>query len=349
MAALVVDRCRSISSRRSPSFLRRQRSDRAARRATPTSRRRRMQLHRRRRRRLWPFRPHVYGYELTRRPGDAGARSSCPIRTQDRTDRLLRARASATSCSGLIPTRPAPDRAARPARAAVFSLGADRLGRDMFSRIIYGARISMSIGLVGVSLSACSSASCSAASPAITAAGSTSSIQRVIEFLLRAADDPALAGARRGAAAGLAAAAHLFHDHHHPVADRLDAARARRARPVPVAARRGFRHRRRGSTAAPKDGIIFRHMLPCFISHIIASVTLAIPAMILAETSLSFLGLGLQPPIDLAGACCCRRRRTSARSPRRPGCSRPASRWSRGAGAQLPGRRPARRRRSLYK
>jgi peptide/nickel transport system permease protein len=42
--------------------------------------------------------------------------------------------------------------------------------------------------------------------------------------------------------------------------------------------------------------IIFRHMLPSFFSHIIASLTLAIPGMILAETSLSFLGLGLRPP-----------------------------------------------------
>jgi len=54
-------------------------------------------------------------------------------------------------------------------------------------------------------------------------------------------------------------------------------------------------------TAARLDGasesrIIFRHMMPSFLSHIIASVTLAIPAMILAETSLSFLGLGLQQP-----------------------------------------------------
>ncbi|MBW8728424.1 MAG: ABC transporter permease, partial [Inquilinus limosus] len=54
-------------------------------------------------------------------------------------------------------------------------------------------------------------------------------------------------------------------------------------------------------TAARLDGcgegrIIFRHMMPSFLSHIIASVTLAIPAMILAETALSFLGLGLQPP-----------------------------------------------------
>jgi peptide/nickel transport system permease protein len=54
-------------------------------------------------------------------------------------------------------------------------------------------------------------------------------------------------------------------------------------------------------TAARLDGvnrvrIIFRHMLPSFSSHLIASLTLSIPAMILAETALSFLGLGLQAP-----------------------------------------------------
>ena len=43
--------------------------------------------------------------------------------------------------------------------------------------------------------------------------------------------------------------------------------------------------------------VILRHMLPSFTSHIIASITLSIPGMILAETSLSFLGLGLQPPV----------------------------------------------------
>ena len=60
-------------------------------------------------------------------------------------------------------------------------------------------------------------------------------------------------------------------------------------------------------TAAWLDGcsqprIIFRHMLPALTSHIIASVTLAIPAMILAETALSFLGVGLQPPAISWGA-----------------------------------------------
>src|SRR5690606_3640526 len=54
--------------------------------------------------------------------------------------------------------------------------------------------------------------------------------------------------------------------------------------------------------AARLDGagemdVILRHMLPSFASHIIAAVTLAIPTMILSETALSFLGIGLRPPV----------------------------------------------------
>jgi peptide/nickel transport system permease protein len=54
--------------------------------------------------------------------------------------------------------------------------------------------------------------------------------------------------------------------------------------------------------AARLDGhtqleIIMEHMVPSFLSHIIASITLAIPGMILSETALSFLGLGLKPPV----------------------------------------------------
>jgi peptide/nickel transport system permease protein len=47
---------------------------------------------------------------------------------------------------------------------------------------------------------------------------------------------------------------------------------------------------------ASEARIMFRHMLPGFMSHIIAQLTLAIPGMIIGETSLSFLGLGLRPP-----------------------------------------------------
>jgi peptide/nickel transport system permease protein len=48
---------------------------------------------------------------------------------------------------------------------------------------------------------------------------------------------------------------------------------------------------------ASQGRIIFRHMLPAFYSHIIATLTLAIPGMILAESALSFLGLGLREPV----------------------------------------------------
>jgi peptide/nickel transport system permease protein len=47
---------------------------------------------------------------------------------------------------------------------------------------------------------------------------------------------------------------------------------------------------------ASKRRIIFKHLLPSFYSHVIASLTLAIPGMILGETALSFIGLGLQSP-----------------------------------------------------
>jgi len=47
--------------------------------------------------------------------------------------------------------------------------------------------------------------------------------------------------------------------------------------------------------------VIFRHLLPSFSSHLIASATLSIPTMILAETALSFLGLGLRAPMTSWG------------------------------------------------
>jgi peptide/nickel transport system permease protein len=48
---------------------------------------------------------------------------------------------------------------------------------------------------------------------------------------------------------------------------------------------------------ASRMRVVLRHMVPSFASHLIASMTLSVPAMIISETSLSFLGLGLQPPI----------------------------------------------------
>ncbi len=93
--------------------------------------------------------------------------------------------------------------------------------------------------------------------------------------------------------------------------------------------------------------IIGRHLLPSFMSHLIASATLSIPAMILGETALSFLGLGLRPPITSWGVLLVR----GAEHQRRRALSLADAAGGAGgadrARLQLPRRRPARRGRSL--
>ena len=93
--------------------------------------------------------------------------------------------------------------------------------------------------------------------------------------------------------------------------------------------------------------IITRHLLPSFMSYLIVSLTLSIPGMILAETALSFLGVGIQPPAISWGALLPGR---PERAHRGPGAvavhPRPVHRHHR-AELQLRRRRPARRRRPL--
>jgi peptide/nickel transport system permease protein len=184
--------------------------------------------------------------------------------------------------------------ASQEAGQPLFFFGADRLGRCVFSRIMIGAQISLSVGLLGVFLSLFLG----------VVLGGISGyyggkidfwIQRVIELVLSLPTIPIW----------LALAAALPQDwpatvHYLMITVILSLTGwAQLARVV----RGRFLSLRTEEfvTAARLDGasegrIIFRHMLPSFASHIIASMSLAIPAMILAETSLSFLGLGLQPP-----------------------------------------------------
>ena len=176
----------------------------------------------------------------------------------------------------------------------LFLLGADRLGRCVYSRIMQGSQISLSVGLLGVFLSLFLGIVLGGISGYY--GGRTDFvIQRVIELVLSLPTIPIW----------LALAAALPQDwpaimHYLMITVILSLTGwAQLARVV----RGRFLSLRTEEfvTAARLDGasegrIIFRHMLPSFSSHIIASVTLAVPAMILAETSLSFLGLGLQPP-----------------------------------------------------
>lgn len=177
----------------------------------------------------------------------------------------------------------------------MFLLGADRLGRDLLSRIIYGTRISMSIGFIGVSLSLFLGILLGGISGYYGGVVDTL-IQRVIEFLRSIPTIPLWMGLAAALPMnwpplkvyfGITVILSLI--------GWTGLARVVRSR---FMAMRGEEF----VLAAELDGaselrVIFRYMMPSFMSHIIASTTLAIPAMILAETSLSFLGLGLRPPV----------------------------------------------------
>ncbi len=177
----------------------------------------------------------------------------------------------------------------------MYLFGADRLGRDVLSRTIYGTRVSMSIGLVGVILSLTLGVLLGGISGYFGGAIDML-IQRTIELLQSVPVIPLWMG--------------------------LAAAIPQDWSPLKVyfaitvilsligwtALGREVRGKFMGLkredfvTAARLDGsselhIIFKHMVPSFMSHIIASMTLAIPAMILAESALSFLGIGLRPPV----------------------------------------------------
>jgi peptide/nickel transport system permease protein len=178
--------------------------------------------------------------------------------------------------------------------APMYLLGADRLGRDVLSRAIYGTRISMSIGLVGVVMALVLGVILGGVS-GYFGGWIDSTIQRVIEFLRSIPEIPlwmALTAAlpRSWSQVQVYFAITVILS----IVGWTTLARVVRGR--------FFSLREEDFvTAAVLDGasrprIIFRHMLPSFTSHIVAAVTLAIPAMILAETALSFLGLGLTEP-----------------------------------------------------
>jgi peptide/nickel transport system permease protein len=178
---------------------------------------------------------------------------------------------------------------------AMFLLGADRLGRDLFSRIVYGTRISLSIGLIGVTLSLLLGIVLGGISGYY--GGVTDHvIQRVIEFILSLPTTPLWLG--------LAAAmpptwpplrVYLSITIILSLIGWTSLARVVRGRFLSVRNEDFVVAARLDGASEPR--IIFRHIAPSFVSHIIAEVSLAIPGMILAETALSFLGLGLQPPI----------------------------------------------------
>jgi peptide/nickel transport system permease protein len=174
-------------------------------------------------------------------------------------------------------------------------LGADKYGRDIFSRIIAGSRISLSIGLVGVTITFVLGVSIGGLSGYVGGRLDTF-IQRVIEVIgslpqlplwlaLGAVFPPDWSSIAVFFAITIALSLLNWPDLARVVRGKI---LSLREEDYATAARLlGVSHRR----------VLFRHLLPGFTSHLIVAVTLTIPVMILGETSLSFLGLGLRPPV----------------------------------------------------
>lgn len=176
----------------------------------------------------------------------------------------------------------------------VFLLGADRMGRDLLSRIIYGSRISLSIGFAGVFLSLILGVLIGGVS-GFYGGWIDSVIQRAIEVLRSFPTIPlwlALAAAIPPTMSDVAV--YFCMTLILALIGWTGLARVVRGR---FLALREEDYVLSARTAGVKElQIIRRHLIPAFTSHLIVHVTLAIPGMILAETSLSFLQLGLRPP-----------------------------------------------------
>lgn len=183
--------------------------------------------------------------------------------------------------------------------AIVLIMGSDALGRDWFTRILYGGRLSLLIGLIGQLMTIVFGMSLGVVS-GFYGGAVDQVIQRTTEFLNAFPEIPLFMA--------LAAAIPQYWPQiyvYFMLTLILSFVRwgglARQVRGMILSLREREYVLAAKSAGASDTRLMFRHLLPGTLSHVVVIATLAIPGMILAETSLSWLGLGLRPPLTSWG------------------------------------------------
>lgn len=188
---------------------------------------------------------------------------------------------------------------ADPREARIFLMGADSLGRDYFTRVLYGGRLSLLIGLIGQFLTLILGVTLGVISGYYGGAVDMF-VQRFTEFLAAFPNIPLFMA--------LSAAIPVFWS---PISVYFMltlilaflnwGGLARQVRGLVLSLREREYALAAKSFGASDLRIMFRHLMPGTMSHVIVIATLSIPGMILAETALSWLGLGLRPPLTSWG------------------------------------------------